>query len=168
MQIIEEMLDELREETKLKVGSMKEPNYAYVLFEVPKTIYTMDSKNGKIFEQRAGFGIGHINLENQPGQMWKVRHELEINKNKLIAFGNFPTKDDPDARRRQKYHAHRDETGVTPWDIINDYLVSFVKGKRNTVKQLKLSEEVETLRKQNELMAQELKKHETRPNSKSI
>lgn len=148
MQPIEEMIDELRDETKKKIATMKEPRYAYVMVEVPKNIYRMDNVDGKQFKQHPGFGVGIINLEHQPGQMWKIKRELEHNGNKLIAFGNFPTATDTNPTRQRLYNAHRGENGQTPWDDIRDYLEAHVRGKKHNVRQLKLAEEVERQRKE--------------------
>jgi hypothetical protein len=120
--INEELKERLHSNTLEILQKTKEPRYAYVAVQVPKR------KLGANKEMSIVGGLAIVNVEDQPSQVY-ILNDLTQNRNGIIlCYGNFPTVNNSDSKKQEKYRHYSDPQGVNPWDSLKTYCDNYIFG----------------------------------------
>lgn len=101
------------------------PRHAFAVVGIPKRRRRRDPATRKQTIDLI-LAPATINLEDQPAQKYTV-NDYVFNKNgKVLCYGNFPTHNDADKKRHDKYKLYSEPNGMNPWDDMASYLDTFL------------------------------------------
>lgn len=131
-----------------------EPLYAYCVIAVPKRVHT------RVGQDRKAFWTSYpciVNLEDQPAQKSGINDRVYNRNGKVVCFGNFPTYDDPNKKRREKYSNYNEPGRLNPWDEMKEFLNRFLETEMNMNTEIagveaKFQSEIERLKAENEAL----------------
>jgi hypothetical protein len=146
-----EALGRLKERTIKLLKETKIYKHAFVVYEIPKLLY-----NGG--ETTETTGIVAINVEDQPAQEYNL-NDLLNRGGKYCCHYNFPTHDNSNPSRVDKYKLYHDPSAGNPWDRLTVHCLRQIghaneissesrKYKEALIEIEKLKQEVESSKKE--------------------
>lgn len=152
--VLDEIKPRLSENTIQILKTTRVPQYAYVVFQIPKIRHYGDGL------REVTTGICVVNVEDQPNQIC-ILDDLQNRNGVYCAHGNFPKHDDRDPRRAQKHRLYNDPEGSNPWDLVDAYCQKLINNNKEVFEiESKLKSELESLKKELEKEKKKAKKEE--------
>lgn len=145
----QDIFDKQVPDVKHQLETTRIPRHAFILMSVPKL---KSSKKDGRFRQVVTMGIFLVNVENMPSQKYIVNDALFNLNGQLLGYANFPTHDDKDAQRAQKWRSYGEPNSANPWDDMASYCQAHID------KSLSQTLEVKTVQIENTKLLAEAEK----------
>lgn len=134
------------------------PRHAFAVYSIPK--YISKKVNG-VWKSTISTGIVPMNLEDLPNQKFLIDDAMFNFNARMLCYGNFPTHDNKDAKRVQKWKQYNEPNQSNPWDIMAGHCQKLIDDSLSASAEIAKAreeglEEVKKLREEAEALRAEL------------